>query len=128
MPMASPKISTIPFPDVVTAETRQPGKLLGIGSAYVAAKFLLEEWPVDEGLKLSIAKQILLKCRSGKSSAAVARVAFVEAAREADIFVEMPKRPSPTGKLTRWHKGRTKRRSKLKPRYPPFDARRGAHL
>jgi len=43
--------------------------------------------------------------------AAVARVAFVEAAKEADIFVEVQKRPAPTGKVQRWHKVKPKRRS-----------------
>jgi hypothetical protein len=33
----------------VTVMTSQPGKMLGIDSAYDAARFLLEEWPVDEG-------------------------------------------------------------------------------
>ena len=49
----------------VTVLTSQPGKMRGIGSAYDAARFVLEEWPIDVGLKLTTAKQILLKCLAG---------------------------------------------------------------
>ena len=83
---------------IVTVLTREPGKMRGISSAYDAAKFVLEEWPgVEDGPKLSTAKAILLKCLEGGCSAAVARVAFIEAAREAHIFMETPNRPPPTG-------------------------------
>jgi hypothetical protein len=65
----------------------------------------LEEWPDEQDSeKLATAKMILLNCLAGDCSSRIARVAFIEAAREADIFVETPKRPPPTGKLQRWHK------------------------
>ncbi|MEK1886155.1 MAG: DUF982 domain-containing protein [Phyllobacterium sp.] len=89
---------------------RKPGQIVGITSAYDAAKFLLEEWPYESGAKLSMAKAILLKCLEGGCSAAVARVAFVEAAREANIFVEVQARPAPTGKPQRWQKTASRRR------------------
>jgi hypothetical protein len=62
----------------------------------------VERWLGEgESEKLETAKLILLKYLAGDVSAAVARVAFIEAAKEADIFVETPKRPPPTGKLQR---------------------------
>ncbi|PSH70122.1 DUF982 domain-containing protein [Phyllobacterium brassicacearum] len=64
------------------------GKAIGITSAYDAAVFMLEKWPDEDGLKARRARQILLSCLAGECSAAVARVAFVEAAKEAGIFIE----------------------------------------
>ncbi|PSH66698.1 hypothetical protein CU102_17980 [Phyllobacterium brassicacearum] len=86
------------------------GKAIGITSAYDAARFILEQWPDDAaGPKLYICKAILFKCLAGECSAAVARVAFVEAAREAGIFIETTPRPVPTGQLERWHKTKQRR-------------------
>ncbi|MEK1886391.1 MAG: DUF982 domain-containing protein [Phyllobacterium sp.] len=98
-----------PF-QTVTVLTIQPGEMLGIGSAFDAAKFLSQEWPAEEGSKLSMARAIVRKCLQGECSAAVARVAFVEAAREANIFVEAQSRPAPIGKLQRWQKTASRRR------------------
>jgi hypothetical protein len=90
----------------------QGGKAIGITSAYDAAKYILENWPDDAcGPKLENCKEILLTCLAGECSAAIARVAFVEAAREADIYIDTTPRPPPTGKLERWHKSKPKRRS-----------------
>jgi Protein of unknown function (DUF982) len=89
----------------------QDRRSTGITSAYDAAKYMLEQWPDDGEPKASTAKAILLKCLEGGCSAAVARVAFVEAARESNIFIETTPSPPPTGKLTRWHKSTPKRRS-----------------
>ncbi|PSH61947.1 hypothetical protein CU103_21790 [Phyllobacterium sophorae] len=61
--------------------------------------YILENWPEGTGPKTTTAKAILLKCLAGECSAAVARVAFVEAAREAGIYIETTPRPPPTGKL-----------------------------
>ncbi len=85
---------------VVRVFGRQPGQLVAITSAYDAAKFVLEEWPSEEaGNKHVMARQILLKCLEGNCSPAVARVAFIEAAKEAGIFMETePLRPAYTGK------------------------------
>ncbi|MDR6636234.1 hypothetical protein J2X72_005048 [Phyllobacterium sp. 1468] len=74
----------------VTVLTSKPGQLRGIGTAYVAARFILEEWPITEGSKLATARLVLLTCLEGGCAAAVARVAFVEAAREANIYVPPP--------------------------------------
>ncbi len=100
-----------PFP-MVSVFGRQPGQLVGITSVYDAAKFILEQWPPEAGgPKHRLAQEILLKCLEGGCSAQVARVAFVEAAREANIFMETPTRPPGTGKVERWGKRKPVRRS-----------------
>lgn len=99
-----------PF-QTVTVLTRRPGKMLGVSSAFDAARFILEEWPHEDGPKLSTAKAILLKCLEGGCSAAVARVAFIEAAREANIFVETVQRPTPERKLEWSRRRRPARRA-----------------
>lgn len=86
------------------------GSSVGITSAYDAAVYMLEKWPDEDGPKAKLARQILLNCLAGDCSAAVARVAFVEAAKEAGIFVETTPRPPPTGKMERWHKSNSRRR------------------
>lgn len=86
------------------------GSSVGITSAYDAAVYMLEKWPDEDGPKARLARQILLNCLAGECSAAVARVAFVEAAREAQIYVETTPRPSPTGKTDRWYKSTAKRK------------------
>ena len=69
-------------------------------SVYDASKYITEQWPEEEhGPKYLNCLEILLKCLEGGCTAAVARVAFVEAAREAGIYVEPMQRPPPTGKL-----------------------------
>lgn len=90
----------------------QGGRSIGITSAYDAAKYILEKWPEDEaGPMRETAKAILLKCLEGGCSTAVARVAFIEAAGEAGIYVDTTPRPPPTGKLQRWHKNKPRRRA-----------------
>ena len=72
----------------VTVMSRRPGQMINIGTVYDAAKFLLEEWPPERiGPKHLNARIILLSCLSEECSPAVARVAFVEAAREANIYI-----------------------------------------
>lgn len=60
-------------------------QLVSVSSAYDAARFVLEQWPDTTGPKHLMAREILLKCLEGNCSATVARVAFIEAAREAGI-------------------------------------------
>lgn len=88
-------------------------KSIGITSAYDAAKYILENWPDEAtGPKLETCKAILLQCLAGECSAAIARVAFVEAAREADIYIETTPRPPSTGKLgPKWGKRKPARRA-----------------
>jgi hypothetical protein len=95
----------------VAVMSRQLGVLLHIGTAYDAAHFLLYEWPAEEtGPKLTTAKAILLACLAGECSVAVARVAFIEAAREANIYIAPPENEPVRGKLTRWRKAKAWRR------------------
>jgi hypothetical protein len=90
----------------------QNGRAVGITSAYDAAKYILEQWPDDAGgPKLENCKAILLKCLEGDCSAAIARVAFVESAREAGIYIDTVPQPASTGKLERWHKSKPRRRA-----------------
>jgi len=91
-----------PFKDV-TIMTNHPGHMRVISSALSAAEYILNDWPTDEGPRLSTAKHALLSCLEGKLSPGAARFAFIEAAKEADIYVDLPGRPPPTGKLQRWH-------------------------
>lgn len=60
-----------------------------------------------DGPKARLARELLLKCLEGGCSSRVARVAFVEAAREANIFIETEVRPPTTGKIDRWGKRKT---------------------
>ena len=78
------------------------GTSIGITSAYGAEKYMLERWH-EEGAKGRMARQFLLKCLESGCSPEVARVVFIEAAREAAIFIETAPRPPATGKLgPRW--------------------------
>jgi uncharacterized protein DUF982 len=53
----------------VTVMSSKPGQMRGIGSAYDAAKFILDEWPEGQsGPKLTNAKQILYQCLAGDCS------------------------------------------------------------
>ncbi|MDR6635091.1 hypothetical protein J2X72_003903 [Phyllobacterium sp. 1468] len=88
----------------VTVLTNRPGQMLGIGTAYDAAKFVVEEWPAERGgPKLSDAKVILLQCLSGQCSPAIARVAFIEAARESHIYI-VPPENEPVRSRPKWQK------------------------
>ncbi len=91
---------------------RKPGQLVNVTSAYDAAVFLLSEWPQETGPKHRLAREIMLKCLEGGCAAAVARVAFVEAAREAGIYMEAePLRSAYTGKPDpKWGKRKAARR------------------
>ncbi|MEK1889250.1 MAG: DUF982 domain-containing protein [Phyllobacterium sp.] len=98
---------------------RKPGQLVAITSAYDAAMFLLQEWPDETGPKHLLAREIMLKCLAGDCSPAVARVAFVEAAREANIYMETPiadslhRQPDPT-----WGKRQTTLAKHRRPKQP----------
>lgn len=94
----------------VTVMTRQVGKMLVITSIVRAAEFILDEWPGDQTEILDIAKHALLECFEGRMSPGVARMAFIEAAKEANIYIEAAGRPPSTGRLERWGKRKPKRR------------------
>ena len=50
------------------------------------------KWPIHEGQKLKAARQYCFDALDGKASAADARSAFIEAAKEAHIFVDYVKK------------------------------------
>ena len=79
-----------PFPPV-TIESYRLGKPKNISSVTEAAEFLLMKWPLHEGQKLKAARQRCFDALDGKASAADARSAFIEAAKEAHIFVDYVK-------------------------------------
>ncbi|MBZ9656590.1 DUF982 domain-containing protein [Phyllobacterium sp. 2063] len=87
----------------------QHGTTTNINTAYDASVFAVQKRPEERGPKYLMCLEIFLKCLEGGCSAAVARVAFVEAAREAGIYVEANPRPEFTGpqKLQRWGKRKT---------------------
>lgn len=93
----------------VTIMTSQVGRMLVINSTLRAAEYLLTEWPIFKGPKLSVAKHALLKCLEGEMSPGVARMAFIEAAKEAEIYIETAGRPVSAGKLEKWRKGKMPR-------------------
>lgn len=91
--------------------TRQIGRMRVITSVVQAAEFIMNEWPETDSEKLNIAKHALVKCYEGQMSSGVARMAFIEVAKEADIYIEAAGRPPSTGKLEKWHKGKARRRA-----------------
>lgn len=71
----------------------------------------MNEWPGEQSKKLEIASHALIECFDGKMSPGVARMAFIEAAKEADIYIEAAGRPVSAGKLEKWRKGKMRRRA-----------------
>lgn len=86
----------------VKVMTRQIGKMKVITSVMQAAEFIVDEWPGTDTEKLDIAKFALVKCYDCEMSPGVARMAFIEAAKEADIYVKAVGRPQSTEKLEKW--------------------------
>ena len=80
-----------PFPPVTIVLHRFDGPK-NICSVSEAAEYLLMKWPVHEGQKLKVARQCCFDALDGKASAADARSAFIEAAKEAHIFVDYVKK------------------------------------
>ena len=72
----------------VTIEIRQSGKLSNIGSVPAATEFLMMNWPTHDGEKLELARKTCLKALDGMTTVTEARAAFIEAAKEAGIFVD----------------------------------------
>jgi hypothetical protein len=72
----------------VTVESLFPGKLRTIASVAEAAEFLLNEWPGKRGRLHGLAQQACLEAMDGSATGDMARSVFVEAAKEADIYVE----------------------------------------
>ena len=76
----------LPFP-YVTVMTVHVGKMRNISSVDEAADFLLEDWPAIHSRKLTAARHACLDARHRKITCTAARNAFIDAAKEADIYV-----------------------------------------
>jgi hypothetical protein len=72
----------------VTVESAYPGKLRNISSVATAVEFLLNEWPEKRGRLHGLARQACLEALDGTVTGDMARSAFLEAAAEANIYVE----------------------------------------
>ncbi|MEK1853445.1 MAG: DUF982 domain-containing protein [Phyllobacterium sp.] len=72
----------------VTVESAHPGKLRNISSVATAAEFLLNEWPGKRGRLHGLARQACLEAMDGTGTGDIARSAFLDAATEANIYVE----------------------------------------
>ena len=59
-----------------------------IKSVPEAAEFLLMNWPTYEGAKLKEARQKCLNALNGSVAIFDARAAFIDAAKEAEIFID----------------------------------------
>ncbi|MBA8881097.1 DUF982 domain-containing protein [Phyllobacterium myrsinacearum] len=79
------------FPSV-TIQTYHSGKSRNVTSVPEAAEVLLMNWPVHDGAKLKVARQLCLDALDGKTTITQARAAFIEAAKEAGVFVDYSKR------------------------------------
>ncbi|PIO46252.1 DUF982 domain-containing protein [Phyllobacterium zundukense] len=67
--------------------THQVGKMRDVSCVEEAAENLAMNWPLKTGPKLSAAKQACLDALEGKILCTEARDAFIEAAKEAEIYV-----------------------------------------
>jgi Protein of unknown function (DUF982) len=75
----------LPFP-YVTVLTGDVGKMRDIASIEEAAEFLAYHWPLAQGEKLTAARQACIDALHGKTTCTTARDAFIEAAKEAEIY------------------------------------------
>ena len=80
------RMRNLPFP-YVTVMTEHVGKTRNISSVQEAIEFMLHDWPIKNSRKLTAARQACLDALHGKITHTKARQAFIEAAREADIYI-----------------------------------------
>lgn len=72
----------------VTIETDRIGRHLTVTRTVQAASLLLDKWPDEKrGPKYRSALKAMMDVMEQRKSVAVARKAFVAAAKEADVFV-----------------------------------------
>jgi hypothetical protein len=64
------------------------GKTKNIDSVGEAALWLMEHWSVLDGEKFKLAKQACLDALDGKITCKECREAFIEAAKEANVYVD----------------------------------------
>ncbi|MBA8881680.1 DUF982 domain-containing protein [Phyllobacterium myrsinacearum] len=83
----------------VAVETAQIGRMRVLASVGDLARYLLEEWPDDAGEKHRAAREACLEALAGKISPGVARIAFLEAAEQDNVWTMATQRPESTGKV-----------------------------
>lgn len=71
----------------ITFETNKLGQYWTVTSTAEAARALIDRWPVRTGKALEYAQRTCLAVLEGKEDPAVAREAFIKAAKEADVFI-----------------------------------------
>lgn len=71
----------------ITFETTELGKYWTVTSTAEAARALMERWPVETGAAYKAALRTCLAVMEGKVRPAEARQAFLDAAKEADVFI-----------------------------------------
>lgn len=72
----------------VTVESVQSGKLRNVCTVSEAATVLMSEWPQDHlGPAHARARLACMAALKGNQSSKSARMAFIDAAQEADIYV-----------------------------------------
>ncbi len=74
------------FP-VVKVETGTPGEARSITSVMEAEAFLLTEWPGKRARLHGLARQACLDAMDGNTDADLARNVFIEAAKDANIYI-----------------------------------------
>lgn len=75
----------LPFPSVTIATDL--GKAKNIRSVGQAGEWLVARWPMRSGDKLQAAKQACLDALDGRVTCTACRDAFIEAAKEAGIYI-----------------------------------------
>lgn len=91
--------------DTVTVETDRVGQLRNITSVTEAASFLLAEWPGKRGRLHALARLACLEALERTITGDDARAAFIDAAKEAGIYIDDGwDRPEPAKKKAarRW--------------------------
>jgi hypothetical protein len=73
--------------EALTIETDQPGRLINITSTRQVAERLTKGWPQRRGTAYTRAIKACMEYFSGRKNIDAVRSAFIEAAKEADIFV-----------------------------------------
>jgi hypothetical protein len=71
----------------VTVKAGSFSQTINIESVGEAAVWLVAHWPLRNGDKLQAAKQACLDALAGRVTCTVCRDAFIEAAREAGIYI-----------------------------------------
>ena len=79
-----------PFP-YVTIMTEKVGRMHNVSSVEEAAEWLVMYWPRKHGEKLEAARQACFDCLEGNVTCTEARDAFIDAAKEADVYIRHQK-------------------------------------